>query len=246
MNCSERILKLLDAHQIDGHDKPGGTDKNTSHSYVEVYGKVLSEYVSKKGSLLEIGVQYGGSSLLWQELLPNFNFCFVDIEDKIDQSIKNKLNYSRSTFLERDAYSLDTFNELKNSFGLFDIIIDDGPHTIQSQKTCIELYLNLLKPGGILIIEDIQKFEEIDTLLSLVPSEFTKQVYDLRERKNRYDDVIVTITKPVVKTKNKIAVFYHVGQFGQWQRLFQEQINSLCISGLYHACLLYTSDAPDE
>lgn len=34
----------------------------------------------------------------------------------------------------------------------------------------------------------------------------------------------------------KIAIFYHVGQIGQWKRLYQEQIHTLCFSGLYKAC----------
>ena len=42
--------------------------------------------------------------------------------------------------------------------------------------------------------------------------------------------------KKVKKPTNKIAIFYHVGQFGNWERLFQEQINSLVVSGLYHIC----------
>lgn len=34
----------------------------------------------------------------------------------------------------------------------------------------------------------------------------------------------------------KIAIFYHVYQYKGWERLFYDQINSLIISGLYHAC----------
>jgi hypothetical protein len=34
----------------------------------------------------------------------------------------------------------------------------------------------------------------------------------------------------------KIIIFYHVYQYKGWERLFYDQINSLVISGLYHAC----------
>ncbi|NDG29189.1 glycosyltransferase [bacterium] len=38
--------------------------------------------------------------------------------------------------------------------------------------------------------------------------------------------------------ESNVAIFYHLAQIGQWKRLFQEQINSLVISGLYHRASL--------
>jgi hypothetical protein len=76
---NENLLEILQKFDIDGHDKLGGTDKNTSHSYLETYEKLLKPYKEKDGSLLEIGVQYGGSILLWKEYLKNFRIFGVDI-----------------------------------------------------------------------------------------------------------------------------------------------------------------------
>lgn len=238
MNCAEQIISLLERNNINGHDKPGGTDKNTNHSYVDVYGEILSHFLGKNGSLLEIGVQYGGSSLLWHELLDKFKFCFIDINDQLSDNVKEKLNLRKYNFLIEDAYTDQTVKVCKNLHpGGFEIIIDDGPHTLQSQQKCIELYLNLLKVNGYMIIEDIQDFNSIEILKKSIPVDdlydYEFVVHDLRERKQRYDDVIVTIKKKEKQFKNKIAVFYHLGQFGQWQRLFQEQMNSLVVSGLY-------------
>ena len=114
MSCSDKIVELLDKLNINGHDKPGGTDKNTNHSYVDVYGNALSKYVTKAGALLEIGVQYGGSSLLWHELLPNFKLCLVDNEDKMHDHIKEKLDPLRINYLIRDAYDQYTMRDVKN------------------------------------------------------------------------------------------------------------------------------------
>jgi len=240
MNCSEKILELLDFHNINGHDKPGGTDKNTNHSYVEVYGEILFQHLGRDGNLLEIGAQYGGSVLLWHELLEKFKILSIDTKDQIDQSIKSKLNHNKFTFIVDDAYKISTVEHCKNLHpGGFEVIIDDGPHTIDSQLLGIELYLDLLKPNGVFVIEDIQDFSFIELIKQKIPYsdlyDFIVNVYDLRHIKQRYDDVIITITKKIKPAKNKIAVFYHLGQFGQWERLFQEQMNSLVISGLYHA-----------
>ena len=50
---------------------------------------------------------------------------------------------------------------------------------------------------GILIIEDVQAWEHIDILINEVPEHLKKfiKVYDLREMKNRYDDIVFTIDK---------------------------------------------------
>ena len=50
---------------------------------------------------------------------------------------------------------------------------------------------------GILIIEDVQSWDWIDTLKAAVPEHLKQfiKVYDLRPNKNRYDDIVFTIDK---------------------------------------------------
>jgi tetratricopeptide (TPR) repeat protein len=238
-----KIREILNKFNINGHDKIGGTDKDTTHSYVEIYEQLLEPILEKDGSLLEIGIQYGGSILLWKELLKNCRIFGFDIEDKLSDSIKEYVkDYPKKITLEfKDAYCKETIDHIKFIYPRgFDVIIDDGPHTEESQLKCIELYLELLKDDGVLIIEDIQNFESIKVFIENIPEskffDYEPLVFDLRDKKNRYDDVIFTIKKKVKKPTNKIAIFYHVGQFGDWKRLFHDQINSLVVSGLYHIC----------
>jgi hypothetical protein len=79
----------------------------------------------------------------------------------------------------------------------FDYIIDDGPHTLNSQLYSIRYWLSKVKNGGKLIIEDIQnidssknKFDEICNEL-----EINYDIVDLRENKKRFDDVMIIIQK---------------------------------------------------
>jgi hypothetical protein len=53
---------------------------------------------------------------------------------------------------------------------------------------------------GILIIEDVQQIEWIEILKNEVPESLKPyiHVYDLRENKNRYDDIVFTIDKTKV------------------------------------------------
>ena len=78
-----------------------------------------------------------------------------------------------------------------------DFMLDDGPHTLESMKQFIKLYSQIMTDDGILIIEDVQSWDWIDTLKNEVPDNLKQfiKVYDLRENKNRYDDIVFTIDK---------------------------------------------------
>ncbi|NDD84666.1 hypothetical protein EBZ38_10425 [bacterium] len=152
MTCSFKILNLLDLHNINGHDKPGGTDKNTNHSYVDFYGELIDPFIGKNGNLLEIGAQYGGSILLWHELLDKFKILSIDTKDQIHDSIKSKLNPNKFNFLVGDAYDLQTVKKCSILHpGGFEIIIDDGSHTLESQLSCIDLLLYTRKKRLLII-----------------------------------------------------------------------------------------------
>lgn len=77
------------------------------------------------------------------------------------------------------------------------MVLDDGPHTLESMETTIILYLPLLAADGILIIEDVQEISWFEQLISVVPAEVRPavQTYDRRDLKNKYDDLIFVIDK---------------------------------------------------
>ena len=76
-------------------------------------------------------------------------------------------------------------------------MLDDGPHTLESMLTFIKLYSQIMTDDGILIIEDVQSWDWIETLTNAVPEHLKPFVksYDLRENKGRYDDIVFTIDK---------------------------------------------------
>ena len=196
---SETLVAILEEYGVSGFEVPGGTDKNTIHNYTGIYEKILSPYVGKEGNLLEIGVQHGGSSLLWQRYLPGFSICMVDIADIVNPWIwhcmdENDNDYS---FYECNAYDLVFVEELKEEWGGFDVIIDDGPHTLESQVFAVHHYLPLLNPGGVFAIEDIQDPTHLEVLANAVPDELKDGIenYDVRETKGRYDDLIFVVNR---------------------------------------------------
>jgi len=193
-----KIVEILEKHQINGFSFRGGTDKATDHSYDGFYEEKLDEYVDKEISLLEIGVQFGGSSLLWHDFIPKSQLVLVDVIDQVHSDIWSLMDKNRYNYHVMDAFNQESVSELKSKYpDGFDIIIEDGPHTLQSQIFTVQNYISLLKEGGILIIEDIQRFDDGKTILDSIGDipHKSAEFVDLRYIKNRYDDLLIVVKK---------------------------------------------------
>lgn len=172
------------------------TDKDTVHSYLDTYEELFKDRKEDTLSLLEIGNDKGGSLKLWLDYFKNASICGIDINHKIIKAPLIKPNEpSRIYLLECDAY--DKNNLVKRKF---DIIIDDGPHTFISVIKFLFYYLPLLTDDGIAIIEDVQTIACVDMFNLIIEEHFPElkecvSVYDLREKKGRYDDILYVIDK---------------------------------------------------
>jgi len=174
------------------------TDKNTTHSYLPLYNKLLIGKKETAKNVLEIGIAYGGSMKLWNDYFTNANIYGLEYNDidKIWDGIKN--NDKIILYTQVNAYNSDFFyTNLLNKNIKFDFIIDDGSHSLEDMKKFINLYSQIITDDGILLIEDIQSFDWIDILKNEVPEHLKQfiKIYDLRENKNRFDDIVFTIDK---------------------------------------------------
>jgi cephalosporin hydroxylase len=171
------------------------TDKNTTHSYLEVYEMLFKKKQNTAKNILEIGIQSGGSIKLWHDYFRNATIYGLDIQ-RVKNTCPEIRNKSRIKLGCFDAYSEEFINNQMKPLNVkFDIMIDDGPHTLESMIFFIENYLPMLKDDGILIIEDVASIDWIDKLTNVVPNELKKciDIHDLRSNKNRYDDILFVI-----------------------------------------------------
>lgn len=176
---------------LNAGDDTVGTDKDTLHNFIDgFYEENFVKYKDKKINLLEIGINAGGSLFLWSKYFENGNIYGIEVNDKIKPYFKGLPNIR---YIFSDAYNENTIKYLPE----FDIIIDDGPHSLESQMYCISNYSNKLKNGGIIVVEDIQNPQHIDILKSCVPkdSNFKSYPVDLRYTKGRYDDLLFIVEK---------------------------------------------------
>jgi len=190
---SEEILGLIKEIQ---ETRICDTDKGSYHTYTGMYEEILSQYKNRDCTLLEIGVQSGGSALLWSRYLPNAKLSFSDI-NQLNQVVIDMIG-DKCIFHLGDAYSDYGSSAIKSARpDGFDVIIDDGPHTLQSMVECIRRYLPVVKKGGYLIIEDIQDISWCEVLRNEVPLEYKEsiEVFDIRNFKGRYDDIVFIVKK---------------------------------------------------
>jgi cephalosporin hydroxylase len=163
------------------------TDKGTRHSYLPFYEVIMNKYKDEPLTLVEIGVERGGSLILWSKYFKNARIIGIDV--KIQRMAANRARGRNIEIWCTNAYSLECVKQLP----MIDILIDDGPHTLDSQLFCIKHYLPKIKPNGLFIIEDIQTTEYYNKLLENTPDNVIPKIVDLRYVKGQYDDLLYVI-----------------------------------------------------
>jgi 8-demethyl-8-alpha-L-rhamnosyltetracenomycin-C 2'-O-methyltransferase len=185
----------------------GLTDKNTVHSYLSVYEALFAPKRLTAQRVLEIGIgptphQNGGSIRMWSLYFPQADIHTCDIIP-LDHVHSCLLNHPRiHLHTSNNAYNMNFVTTMFTSKNMtFDILVDDGPHTLPSMLAFITMYLPLLKEDGILVIEDVQDIAWIDQLRNITPDAFKPyiEVYDRRDVKGRYDDIMFVINKTIAK-----------------------------------------------
>jgi GT2 family glycosyltransferase/SAM-dependent methyltransferase/phage shock protein A len=121
--------------------------------YLQEYDKLFNKYRDRELSILEIGIQNGGSL----EILAQY---FQNAKQLVGCDINEKCAYlhyddPRITVVCGDAGDASIANKIKNIGGSFDIVIDDGSHKSSDIIKCFMRYFDRVKDGGIYIVEDL-------------------------------------------------------------------------------------------
>lgn len=148
------------------------TQEVGSSGYQDIYAQILKNIGEENVRILEIGIGVNdptaksgmnsnhlpGASLNgWCGYFPGAEVHGADVD--------------RRCLVDSDAYKThfvdqhdpESLRELaRNLGGKFDLIVDDGLHTPEANANVIAAFLPLLKPRGILVIEDI--YPIFDTL----------------------------------------------------------------------------------
>ncbi len=122
-------------------------------SYLDVYDRVFAYYKARKISLLEIGIQNGGSLEIYASYFENSETIVgCDIN-----ALCSELSYANRKIkvVVGDCKSPAVQSKISSISEKFDLIIDDGSHVSDDIVQTFLIYFNSLKPGGSFIIEDL-------------------------------------------------------------------------------------------
>lgn len=130
-----------------------GTDKGSgSHYFTEVYGYFFWPIRYKVHKICEIGIGDGASLKMFRDYFPNAVYYGIDIIDYL-----SRLNSSSTKTFVADQANRKQLKDFIDTYGHdFDIILDDGGHTMEQQQVSFGYLFKYLKPAGYYIIEDVQ------------------------------------------------------------------------------------------
>lgn len=148
-NATGSVDSTRDAFLL--NEAPGSRRITKYENYFEIYDRYLKPYVGTDATIVEIGVQHGGSLQMWRSFLgPKARIIGVDIN-------KDCLQFAEEG---TEVYICDQsepafVDGLARKIGKADIIIDDGSHIPSHQRITFDsLFFEVLEDGGFYIVED--------------------------------------------------------------------------------------------
>lgn len=147
-----------------------GTDK--AGSYTALYDTLLRDRRDKVKNVLEIGIgsreamrhvpgyEPGASLRMWRDYFPNAHIFGIDNDPAV---MFHDLGITTVECSQHSAAGLKAVTKLFGSS--FDLIVDDGDHTVEGQLISANTLVPFLAPGGLYVIEDTHKPEELSAQL---------------------------------------------------------------------------------
>ena len=159
----QELIKLFEGYSLD----------KLFHKYENLYYEILKDNRYKIKNLLEIGIgtidetkvssmygykvgiapeyTFGNSLRAWRDYLPNANVYGIDVDENTmfeEERIK--------TFCS-SSMDKDKMDGILSTLDKFDLIIDDGLHTLEANVNTLQIAFPYLKDGCYYIIEDVNE-----------------------------------------------------------------------------------------
>lgn len=219
-NTTTELCKLgrkYDTDKSSERDNVGGL--RHAHAYTPFYHALFHGRKYEQMYIAELGIAHGSSMFMWNDYFPHsqiygFDNSSIFLEDFQNQNKSERLHASYMNV--KDVSSLH--DGLKQANTLYDIIIDDTTHDFEDQIRIIENAHTYLKPGGILIIEDVYKdFQEenyVNQLKHLLDEVFQDCYFVEVKHDNLYsgdwnnDKLLVLVKKgdPIFRNNKKLTL----------------------------------------
>lgn len=195
------------------------TDTRHCHPYTLFYHSIFRDKRKADLNIAELGILHGGSLLMWREYFENAEIYGFDNDLEYLNSFKRLYDNDRIQLNQIDVKNKLNIKKVFHTLGVqFDLIIEDTTHQFQDQVRVIESVYPYLKPGGMLIVEDIFKsYNEKDyiNLLKPILQMFQDYYFVTLDHKNRRstgwdNDKLFVLVKaggePIFKNNKKLTL----------------------------------------
>ncbi len=120
------------------------------NTYFQVYDFLFEKFINKKIVFVEIGVLAGGSLFMWRNFFgKKARIIGVDMNPEAKKWEKHGFEIYIGS--QSDEIFWKNF---KRKVGRIDIVLDDGGHTYDQQITTVEMLLDNINDGGVIVVED--------------------------------------------------------------------------------------------
>ena len=202
----EELFKFYNTDKAKYYKQPENLDTekyNKGHGYADFYDKHFQNMRLKKMNFLEIGSYSGASAAAFSKYFPNAKIFCLDVNlTKFIYKGKNLfpvgIDATNSKMVKK---FLKSINFDKNSF--FDIIIDDGSHLLSHQLKSLDIFYNLVAPGGYYVIEEYRFCEFLDHLKDTSDPPLSKIIVDIKNNQNPKIKLIKEEILSLIKDNNK-------------------------------------------
>ena len=194
------------------------TNTRHCHPYTLFYDGLFRNKKNDNLTIAELGILEGSSLRMWQEYFPNSSIYGFEYNNDLINKFKNSYNNDRITLSHIDVTKSESIKSAFSNLNImYDLIIEDTTHQFEDQIRTIENTYQYLKPGGIMIIEDIfKKYNENDYIKRLEPILHNFQDYyfieldHVNRNSTGWDNdklfVLVKQGVQVFKNNNKITI----------------------------------------
>ena len=125
------------------------SDKSFWHGYLNFYERLLPKEIN--GTILEFGV-FRGNSIRW--LMQTFPTACILGADILATQPEWPVD-PRVTYYQLDQGDEEAVRNLLTNIVDLDLIVEDGSHLPLHQSICLKHGLDVLRPGGTYVLEDI-------------------------------------------------------------------------------------------
>lgn len=118
--------------------------------YFDAYDRLLSPWRGRALTFLEIGVQNGGSLMMWRDYLgPEARIIGVDV----DPNCRAMTEHGFEIWIG-DQGDPAFWEQFKAAVPSIDVVLDDGGHTMRQQLVTFDALFPIVSNGGLFIVED--------------------------------------------------------------------------------------------